>query len=118
MANGSGSATVSIGDGSASATLVPATAIAAGDYTKVRISATDAVASLTAVIDGREVAAEVRAPSDRPFVVEKTVSVTVNADGSRTLAVQLDLVHTVRVAPDPVTGAPKLDVTGELVGQP
>jgi len=118
VANGSGSATVSIGDGSASATLVPATAIAAGDYTKVRISATDAVASLTAVIDGREVAAEVRAPSDRPFVVEKTVTVTVNADGSRTFAVQLDLVHTVRVAPDPVTGAPKLDVTGELVGQP
>lgn len=118
VADGAGSASVSIGDGAASATLVPATAIAAGEYMKVRISATDAVATLHAVIDGRDLAAEIRAPSDRPLVIEKTVTVTVNADGSRTFAVQLDLVQTVRVAPDPLTGAPKLSVTGELVGQP
>src|SRR5256885_6503753 len=107
-----------MGAAPAAATLGPVPAMAAGEYRRVRTGATEAAAPLTAVIDGREVAAEVRAPSDRPFVVEKTVTVTVNADGSRTFAVQLDLVHTVRVAPDPVTGAPKLDVTGELVGQP
>lgn len=117
VVDGAGSADVTIGDGAASATLVPATAIAAGEYSKVRIAAKETVAQLTATIDGQEVAAQLRVPSDRPFVVEKAVTVTVNADGSRTFSVQLELVRTVDVSTDPITGAPRLDVTGELVGR-
>ena len=44
------------------------------------------------------------------------VSVTVNADGSRTFAVQLELVRTVTIVADAVTGAPTLSVTGDING--
>ena len=115
VAHGAGSATVNIGDGSAAATLVPVEAIPAGNYTKVRISATDAVAQLTADVNGRQFAAQVRPPAE-PFVIEKDVSVTVNADGSRTFAVQLELVRTVTIVADAVTGAPTLSVTGDING--
>jgi hypothetical protein len=115
VAHGSGSATVNIGDGSAAATLVPVEAIPAGSYTKVRISATDAVAQLTADLNGQQFAAQVRPPSE-PFVIEKDVSVTVNADGSRTFAVQLEMVRTVSVTADAITGAPQVNVTGDING--
>ena len=115
VAHGAGSATVDIGDGSAAATLVPVEAIPAGTYTKVRISATDAVAQLTADVNGHQFAAQVRPPAE-PFVIEKDVSVTVNADGSRTFAVQLELVRTVTIVADAVTGAPTLSVTGDING--
>src|SRR5256885_599538 len=49
---GSGPEKVDIGAGSPPATLGRGTAIAAGEYTRGRISATVGVASLTAVIDG------------------------------------------------------------------
>ena len=115
LAHGAGSATINIGDGSAAATLVPVEAIPAGTYTKVRISATDAVAQLTADVNGHQFAAQVRPPAE-PFVIEKDVSVTVNADGSRTFAVQLELVRTVTIVADAVTGAPTLSVTGDING--
>ena len=115
VAHGSGSATIDIGNGSAAATLVPVEAIPAGNYTKVRIGATDAVAQLTAVINGQQVAAQLRPPA-QPFVIEKAVSVTVNADGSRTFAVQLQMVRTVTITANAVTGAPTLSVTGDING--
>src|SRR5207237_3437130 len=110
VAHGSGSATIDVGDGSAAATLVPVEAIPAGTYTKVRISATDAVAQLTADVNGREFRAQVRPPAE-PFVIEKDVSVTVNADGSRTFAVQLEMVRTVTILADAVTGTRPLSAT-------
>jgi len=115
VAHGSGSATIDIGNGSAAATLVPVEAIPAGNYTKVRIGATDAVAQLTAVINGQQLAAQLRSPAE-PFVIEKDVTVTVNADGSRTFAVQLQMVRTVTIMADAVTGAPTLSVTGDING--
>ena len=118
VANGSGSAAVTIGDGSAAATLVPTAEIAAGQYTKVRIGATETVAQLTAVLDGQEFAAQIKPPSDQPFVIEKDVMVTVNADGSRTFQVRLELVRTVTLVSDPTTGVARLSVTGELTGTP
>jgi hypothetical protein len=117
VVNGSGSAVVNVGDGSLSATLVPVTSIPAGDYSKVRIGATEAVAQLNAVVDGKEFGAQIRSPSDRPFVIEREITVTVNGDGSRTFAVQLVFVRTVAIGHDPITQAPRLDVTGDIVGQ-
>ena len=74
-----------------------------------------AMAQLTADVNGHQFAAQVRPPAE-PFVIEKDVSVTVNADGSRTFAVQLELVRTVTIVADAVTGAPTLSVTGDING--
>src|SRR2546422_6790801 len=47
VANGSGTATFALEDGTAAATLVPASELPAGDYTQIRLTATDAVIDLT-----------------------------------------------------------------------
>src|SRR5207237_8248429 len=70
VAHGAGSATVNIGDGSAAATLVPVEAIPAGTYTKVRISATDAVAQLPADVNRQQFAAPGRAPAEPLLLVK------------------------------------------------
>src|SRR2546425_624160 len=112
VANGSGSAALNLGDGSVGATLVPATEIPAGDYSMVRVSATSAVIDVT--VNGLATSAQLQTPSGQSLVIEKTVTVTVNPDGSRTLSVQLEMLRTITLVPDPATGATMLSATGDL----
>lgn len=111
VSSGSGTATIEVGNASASATLVPASEIPAGSYTKVRVSATSAAIDVT--IDGQDFSARIVNPDAPPLVIEKAVEVTVNPDGSRTLRVELELVRTVTLQVDPAAGA-IVTVTGEL----
>src|SRR2546428_13982254 len=46
VANGSGTATLALGDGAAAATLVPATELPAGSYTERRLTAANATVEL------------------------------------------------------------------------
>src|SRR2546429_8339279 len=93
VANGSGTAAFALEDGTAAATLVPASELPAGDYTQIRLTATDAVIDLTLDDGSRQFSAGLQ--SNGPVVITKSVTVTVNPDGSRTLAVQLEMVRSV-----------------------
>src|SRR2546423_2391159 len=110
VADGSGSATIQIGDGTAAATLVPPSAIPAGDYTNARVSATPAAVDI--MVDGQGFFARVGNPNAGPFVIEKTVSVTVNADGSRTFSIELQLIRSVSLASG--TNGAVIQVDGDL----
>jgi len=114
VVNGSGSASVTIGDGAASATLVPTSEIAAGTYSQVRLAATQAVIDLSLSSNGQQFSAQVAAPSGQPVVIQKEVTVTVNPDGSRTFSVQLEMVRTVALQIDQTTGAAQLAVAGDF----
>ena len=52
--------------------------------------------------------------SNGPVVITKSVTVTVNPDGSRTLAVQLEMVRSVALDVDPTSGAASVSVTGDF----
>ncbi|UCF19978.1 MAG: DUF4382 domain-containing protein [Gemmatimonadota bacterium] len=95
-----GSAVVTLGDGTVAATLVPVDVIAAGEYTRIRLTATDVVIDITADIGGQEYAAQVRPSDSGPVVVEKDVEVIDNGDGSRTFIFQLECVRAIDVQRD------------------
>jgi len=111
VTNGSGTATVSIGNGAVAATLVPATEIPAGTYTEVRLTAQSATLDVSA--EGLTFSARTT-DTELSWTLEKTVEVTVNPDGSRTLTVQFQLIRTVTVTVDPVTGAPVANLSGDF----
>src|SRR2546426_1088311 len=110
--NPDGSRTFSVEDGTAAATLVPASELPAGDYTQIRLTATDAVIDLTPDDGSRQFSAGLQ--SNGPVVITKSVTVTVNPDGSRTLAVQLEMVRSVALDVDPTSGAASVTVTGDF----
>src|SRR5438128_2117813 len=112
VANGSGTATFALEDGTAAATLVPASELPAGDYTQIRLTATDAVIDLTTGDGSQQFSAQLQ--SNGPVVITKSVTVTVNPDGSRTIAVQLQLVRTVATQVDSTTGARSVTVSGDM----
>ena len=107
-----GSATINVGDGTAAATLVPASQIPAGDYTKARISATNAAVDLT--VNGQGFSARLGNPTLGPFQIEKTVSVTANADGSRTFSIQFEMIRSVSLAAG--ANGPVVQFNGDLGG--
>src|SRR5207245_9901054 len=102
-AKGSGTPTFALEDGTAAATLVPASELPAGDYTQIRLTATDAVIDLTLDDGSRQFSAGLQ--SNGPVVITKSVTVTVNPDGSRTLAVHLEMVGSVGFNFDRTTGS-------------
>ncbi|PYO83392.1 MAG: hypothetical protein DMD65_06020 [Gemmatimonadetes bacterium] len=112
VANGSGTATFALEDGTAAATLVPASELPAGDYTQIRLTATNAVVDLTLDDGSRQFSAGLQ--SNGPVVITKSVTVTVNPDGSRTLAVQFEMVRSVALDVDPTSGAASVSVTGDF----
>src|SRR3989442_8578427 len=81
VANGSGTAQFALEDGTAAVTLVPASELPAGDYTQIRLTATDAVIDLTTGDGSQQFSAQLQ--SNGPVVITKSVTVTVNPDGSR-----------------------------------
>lgn len=111
-----GTATIAVGDGAATATLVPATEIAAGTYTKARITVADAVVSLSLTINGDEYTAQIELPTDVPIVIEKEIEVTVNEDGSLTLSIAIQAVQSISVQVDPGSGAAEVTIDGDLGG--
>ena len=113
VANGSGTATFALEDGTAAATLVPASELPAGDYSQIRLTATNAVIDIT-LDDGGGRQFSVGLQSNGPVVITKSVFVTVNPDGSRTIAVQLQLVRTVAMQVDSASGARSVTVSGDM----
>src|SRR5207247_9832775 len=52
--------------------------------------------------------------TEESLTLDKTVAVTVNPDGSRTFSVELQLIRTVSLSVDPVTGAPIVTLNGDF----
>jgi len=107
-------ASVALGDGAAEATLMPASEIPAGDYEKVRLTATAAVIDLTVVMDGKEYSAQIPSPAGESVVIEKELEVIVNEDGSRAFRVELVCLRSLDVAVDPDSGEILVTVSGDL----
>lgn len=94
-----GTAAVTIGDVSAEATLMPADEIAAGTYTKSRLTANNARVDLAVTVDGQRHEGAIAVGGTPAIVIEKDVEVTVNEDGSRTFRIALEAVARVSVGP-------------------
>src|SRR5207247_1255720 len=52
--------------------------------------------------------------TEESLTLDKTFAVTVNPDGSRTFSVELQLIRTVSLSVDPVTGAPIVTLNGDF----
>ncbi len=106
-------ATLTLGDGAAQATLVPATDIPAGDYSKARLTATDAQVDISATLNGQSFAAQLKPPSDQPIVIEKDIQVIDNGDGTRTISVELVTVQTFALRVNPGAGI-TIEIGGDV----
>ncbi len=106
-------ATIVLGDGAAQATLVPATQIPAGDYTRARFTATDAQVDITATLNGQAFAAQLRPPGNQPIVIEKDIQVIDNGDGTRTISVELVTVQTFALRVNPGSGI-TIEIGGDI----
>lgn len=109
-------ATINLADAAAEATLVPIRDVPAGSYTKVRLTATDVVVDLSLMWNGQQLSAQMKPAGEGPFVLERNVDVVRNADGTTTFRVSLQMVRTLDIARDPVTGAVSLSMSGDFGG--
>jgi hypothetical protein len=103
-----------LGAGAATATLVPLTDLAAGTYTRTRLTITAGVLDLAITVNGREYTTSVEVGREEPLVIEKEVEVVVNEDGTRTIRVAITALQQVSVLVNPGTGAPIVEITGDL----
>lgn len=110
VASGSGTAAVAVGNGAIATTLVPATAIAAGTYSRLRLTAQSA--TLDVAVGGLNFSARTQATA-QSLTLDKPVAVAVNPDGSRTLSVQFQLIRTVTLSLD-ATGVPMVTLSGDF----
>ncbi len=109
-------ATIDLADAAAEATLVPTRDIPAGSYTKLRLSATDVVVDLSLMWNGQQLSAQMKPAGKGPFVLERNVDVVRNSDGTTTFRVALQMVRTLDIVRDPVTGAVSLSLSGDFGG--
>ncbi len=107
-------ATIDLADAAAEATLVPTRDIPAGSYTKLRLSATDVLVDLSLMWNGQQLSAQMKPAGQGPFVLERDIEVVRNADGSTTFRISLEMVQTLDVVRDPVTGAVSLSMSGDF----
>lgn len=77
-------ATFVVGDATAETTLMPASEIPGGTYTRVRLTADAAQLDLTVGAQGQQFSASVATPPGQSLTLDKEITVTEHGDGSRT----------------------------------
>ncbi len=114
VAQDQGTATVALADKTVDATLIPVDQIPAGMYTMARLTAVDALIDVTVDSNGQQVHAQIRPPTNDPVEITKDVEAIDNGDGTTTFRFELEMIRTIDVGHDPVSGATVVTVDGDL----
>ncbi len=92
---------------------LPPLEIPVGDYATARITADEAVADISAMVNGQQFLAQIEPPVTPPIQIEKEIEVIVNEDGSRTIRVELETVRTFSLLVEPGSGV-TIEIGGDL----
>lgn len=106
-------ATVTLGDPVAKAALGNVE-IPAGGSVDVGLTAASATVDLSLTVGGQAVSAQIPSPPDVPVVIEKSVEIIENPDGTRTIRVEIEAVRTISVEVGTATGA-VVTIDGDVV---